>query len=110
MVPHADSIELLEKGFINCRAQLFLRENMTHNNFCYTKDIIEPFRFFVRSLKSLEGDWDKQRLMSDTERMMRRNGYVDETGSRYFNNYQARFRPSVKQQESSILANGNDSR
>ena len=46
MVPYEDSIELLEAGFTNCRAQLFLRDRMTHNNFCYGSDLIEPLRFF----------------------------------------------------------------
>ena len=89
MVPHGDSIELLEKGFVNCRAQLFLRDHMTHNKFCYLRDVIEPLKFFFGSLNSV--NLDKQPDLS-------RNGFSNDNDSRYFNNYQARFTTSAKQQ------------
>lgn len=48
MVPWQNSIEMLIQGFSNCEAHMFLREDMEHNKFNYTRDIIDPLRYFFR--------------------------------------------------------------
>lgn len=39
---------MLMQGFTNCEAHMFLREDMEHNKFNYTRDIIDPLRYFLR--------------------------------------------------------------
>jgi dipeptidyl aminopeptidase/acylaminoacyl peptidase len=47
MVPFQHSLDLLVNAFTNCKAHMFLRNDMQHNKFDYNLDIIRPFAFFL---------------------------------------------------------------
>ena len=48
IVPFEHSIEMLLLGFKNCRAHMFLQENMEHNKFNYSNDIVRPLVYFFK--------------------------------------------------------------
>ena len=50
IVPFEHSIEMLLLGFKNCRAHMFLQENMEHNKFNYSNDIVRPLVYFFKVL------------------------------------------------------------
>jgi dipeptidyl aminopeptidase/acylaminoacyl peptidase len=48
IVPFEHSIEMLLLGFKNCNAHMFLQENMEHNKFNYSNDIVRPLAYFFK--------------------------------------------------------------
>lgn len=67
---------MLMHGFKNCEACLFLREDMEHNKFNYTADIIEPLRYFLKinriSTKNKVSQMSPRKLEE-----LRQRGYID---------------------------------
>jgi dipeptidyl aminopeptidase/acylaminoacyl peptidase len=48
IVPFEHSIEMLILGFKKCKAHMFLQENMEHNKFNYSNDIVRPLAYFFK--------------------------------------------------------------
>ena len=54
MVPYEHSMDMVMEGFINCKAYIFLRQDMEHNKFDYKHDILSPLKYFLRINKVLK--------------------------------------------------------
>ena len=76
MVPYQHSIEMLIDGFTQCKAHMFLRQDMEHNKFDYINDIIRPMKYFLRINKIL--NTRKKKILTAREVVnLRKEGYVD---------------------------------
>lgn len=97
LVDFEDSVELISKYFIKNKAHLFLRHGMTHNVFDYTKDVIQPLKFFfffhqIAFNPRIQLQFDL--VKNPSKQPQRKTGFVEDNSlSKYYNNFQKKFKP-----------------
>ena len=106
MVPFHHSLEMLNQGFTQCSAHMFLRDGMEHNKFDYINDIIKPLKFFLKH-HDINTKRPLVKSIFNQIKLTKLVGYVDKRAmqyhkmfgiinkSQYYNNFEKKFIPAL---------------